>query len=91
MRVHFTAWGRGIAALKIPAYAMRRGDGISAAFDVVDAIARANGLAAASARQDGINGDGEPIYQATLGKRCRGGGVAPAAQIWFRITGMGRP
>ena len=86
MRVYFSAWGRGASALRIPAYAMRRNEGLDAAFDVVDAIARANRLAAASLRLSGANGGYIPIYQATLGKRCRGGGIAPTAEIWFCIT-----
>ena len=80
MRVYFTIWGRGVKGLrKVPAYAMRGDTGLSAAYDVVDAIARANNLVSASVRRDS-----GAIYQATLGKPCRGG-VSVVAEIWFRI------
>jgi hypothetical protein len=82
MRVKFDVWGHGVQNLrKIPAYAMRKQDGISAAYDVADAMARANGLVSASVRHDGGN-----VYQATLAKRCRSGGYTPKAEIWFRIA-----
>lgn len=81
MRIYFTAWGHGVQNLRrIPAYAMRKHDGISVGFDVVDAIARANGLHSITLRYDGGS-----VYQATLGKRCRGGGYTPTAEIWFRV------
>ena len=83
MRVYFTICGRGVKGLrKVPAYAMRGDTGLSAAYDVVDAIARANRLASISLRHDG-----GAIYNATLGKRCRGGGYTPTAEIWFCIHG----
>lgn len=83
MRVYFTTWGHGVKGLRrVPAYAMRKHTGLHAAYDVVDAIARANNLASISLRHDG-----GAIYQATLGKRCRAGGYAPEAEIWFCIDG----
>ena len=83
MRVYFTIWGHGVKNLrKIPAYAMRSHTGLNAAYDVVDAIARANSLASISLRHDG-----GAIYNATLGKRCRGGGYTPTADIRFCIHG----
>lgn len=80
MRIYFTTWG--CKGLRIPAYAMRKHTGLHASYDIVDAIARANGLASISLRNDG-----GAIYQATLGKRCKGGGYAPEAKLWFRIDG----
>ena len=81
MRLYFEAWEHGAQSLrKIPAYAIRKQSNVSAAHDVVDAIARANNLVSASVRRDS-----GAIYQATLGKLCRGGGVSVVAEIWFRI------
>ena len=80
MRIHLTAWGNGAQPLRIPAYAMRRDTGLSAAYDAANAIARANRLVCASLRHDGGN-----VYQVTLAKRCRAGGYTPKAEVWFRI------
>ena len=83
MRLYFEAWEHGAQSLrKIPAYAIRKQSNVSAAHDVVDAIARANGLVWIS-----LSHEGGVIYQATLGERCQSGGYTPKAKIRFCIHG----
>jgi hypothetical protein len=89
-RIYFSAWGRGLDRLELPAYAML--DGLHSSADCVyAAIARRNRLhVCGGPRSDGVqlNRYGDPEarhYQATLGTACRGGGFTPVAEVWISI------
>ena len=89
-RVDYDAWGRGLADLALPAYALASpGEGDAAA--VWRAIERATGLhLCGGPRNEGRDADGARHYAATLGSPCRSGGWTPRAEIWIAIPARGR-
>ncbi len=85
-RLHYTVWGRGLALLDLPAYAVQA-DGEGEAEAVYRSIARRNRLhVCGGPRSEGKSlMDGARHFAATLGKRCPGGGYTPIAEVWIAI------
>lgn len=84
-RIYFTVWGRGVDALHIPAYAMQTDRDTytlnPARSAALRSICAANGLAVCG----GPRRDTCGAWQVTLGKRLRGGGFEPKAEIWVDL------
>ena len=83
-RVHYSAWGRGLDQIELPAYAVQQdGEGVIEA--VYRAIARRNRLhVCAGPRIGGApQGSTEQHGEATLGERCPSGGYTPVAEVWI--------
>jgi hypothetical protein len=88
-RVKFSAWGRKVDRITLPAYAMRK-DYETDLEAVVRACERASGLVCcAGPRNEGIAISGGKLeanhYAFTLGRPVSGGGYSPEAEVWISI------
>lgn len=89
-RVNFSAWGRHLDRITLPAYAVRQ-EFETDVEAVVRACQRASGLfCCAGPRDEGTALDrrGKPEanhYAFTLGRPVRGGGYSLEAEVWVSI------